>query len=81
MDEINCKELVELVTDYLEEKLSLADRARFEAHLQDCGGCRAYVQQMKQTIRLVGKLSEETLDPETKEQMLQLFRQWKTTRP
>jgi anti-sigma factor RsiW len=80
MDELTCKELVELVTEYLEGTLPVADRARFDAHLKNCGGCTAYVQQMRQTIRLVGKLSEETLDPHTKEEMLLVFRQWKTNR-
>jgi anti-sigma factor RsiW len=72
--------LVELVTEYLEGTLPVADRARFDAHLKKCSGCTVYVQQMRQTIRLVGKLSEETLDPQTKEQMLHVFRQWKTNR-
>jgi predicted anti-sigma-YlaC factor YlaD len=81
MEELTCKELVELVTEYLEGTLQTADRTRFDAHLKNCSGCTTYVQQMRQTIRLVGKLSEETLDPQTKEELLNVFRQWKMTRP
>jgi anti-sigma factor RsiW len=45
--EMACRELVELVTDYLEDRLSLRDRARFEAHLSDCEYCATYVEQMR----------------------------------
>jgi anti-sigma factor RsiW len=50
---MTCQELVELVTDYLEDALTPEERERFEAHLDDCPGCRAYVEQMRVTIRLV----------------------------
>jgi anti-sigma factor RsiW len=53
---MSCKELVELVTEYLEGTLSAMDRARFEAHLAGCDDCDVYLQQMRQTISLVGEL-------------------------
>src|SRR5215471_6579304 len=52
--ELTCKELTELITDYLEEHLSHADRIRFEQHLSVCPGCVAYVDQMRVTIRVIG---------------------------
>jgi anti-sigma factor RsiW len=58
---MSCQELVELVTDYLEGALSPGERARFEAHLAECSGCRAYLEQMRTTLRLVresGRLEE-----------------------
>ncbi len=76
-DELTCKELVELVTDYLEEDLSPADRVRFDAHLGECDGCHTYLEQMKQTIRTVGKLTEETASPQAKKLLLDAFRKWK----
>ena len=75
--ELTCKELVEIVTDYLEGTLPPAERARFDAHLSDCHGCTRYVEQMQQTVRALGKLTEETLPPESKEPLLTLFRNWK----
>lgn len=50
---MSCQELVELVTDYLEGALSEEDRARFDEHLAECAGCRAYLAQMRGTLRAV----------------------------
>ena len=79
-DEIACKEMVELVTDYLEGTLSPQDRARFEAHIAHCHGCSAYVAQMRETIQLTGTLSESDLSPEAEAALLKLFRDWKNHR-
>lgn len=78
INELSCQELVELVTDYLEQKLPAPDRARFEAHLKGCSDCRNYLEQMRSTIQMVGKLSEDHLTAESKENLLQTFRHWKT---
>jgi predicted anti-sigma-YlaC factor YlaD len=56
---LTCRQLVEFVTDYLEAALSPRDGARFERHLARCPGCRAYLDQMRRTIRLVGRLASE----------------------
>ncbi len=79
-DDLSCKELVELVTSYLEDRLSPPDRARFEMHLAYCAPCRVYLDQMRQTIRVSGRLSEETLAPGAKETLLDAFRDWKRRR-
>lgn len=76
-NELSCKELVELVTAYVEDALPPPERARFEAHLQVCAGCQNYLQQMRQTIALVGRLDEEALQPEARRALLQVFRNWK----
>ena len=57
--DLTCRELVELVTDYLEETLPPTERARFEAHLADCDDCPLYLGQMRLTIRALGALTEE----------------------
>ena len=75
-DEVACQELVEIVTDYLEDALPDGKRELFEAHLQECEGCRRYLDQMCTTIRLAGHVREEALDPVAKDQLLQLFRHW-----
>jgi predicted anti-sigma-YlaC factor YlaD len=76
-DEMTCKELVELVTEYLEGTLSALDGARFEEHLAECPGCRTYLQQMRQTIRVLGRLPEEALSADSREELLRAFRTWK----
>ncbi len=74
---LTCKELVELVTDYLEGVLSSEDKVRFETHLANCNGCTANLQQMRKTIQTVGNLQENILSPQAKENLLRLFRNWK----
>jgi anti-sigma factor RsiW len=75
--ELTCRDLVELVTDYLEGALPVTERLRFEAHLAECPYCQTYLTQMRQTIAMVGKLSETTIDPSVREDQLQCFRAWK----
>ncbi len=75
-DDLTCRELVELVTDYLDDRLSPIDRARFEAHLVECEACRTYLEQFRQTIRVLGRLPEESLSPEAREALLTAFRGW-----
>ena len=77
LEDMPCKELVELVTDYLEGRLDEPTRARFEAHLVGCEGCRTYLEQMRQTIRSLGRLPEESIQPEARQRLLTAFRDWK----
>ena len=77
---LTCKELVELVTEYLEGALPLWERERFEAHLETCRGCRTYLEQMRKTIRTLGVLTEDSLPSETREELLEVFRNWKAAR-
>jgi predicted anti-sigma-YlaC factor YlaD len=74
---LTCKQLTELVTEYLEGRMSLADRMRFQLHLGMCRHCRAYVRQMKQTIRTLGKLPDEPIPSDTLDELLCRFRSWK----
>jgi anti-sigma factor RsiW len=76
--EISCQELVELVTDYVEGALSPEERARFDAHVADCDGCRRYVEQIRTTISLAGRLTPELLDPAARDALLEAFRDWKS---
>ena len=73
---LTCRELVELVTDYLEQALPAVERARFDAHLATCHGCRPYLAQVRQTLRAVGRLREESLGLERKEELLLSYRRW-----
>jgi anti-sigma factor RsiW len=75
-DELTCKQLVEIVTEFLEGTLPRETRQRFDAHLNVCAPCRTYLEQMRKTIALTGRLREEDLEPETKNRLLDLFRQW-----
>ena len=72
-----CRELVELVTDYLEGRLPPADRERFEAHIVGCDACTAYLGQMRQTLNALGRIPEESLSVEAREELLVAFRDWR----
>ena len=75
---LSCQELVELVTDYVEGTLGRRERRRFEAHIGQCDGCTAYLEEMRETIRLTGRLEPESVAPAAREELLRAFRGWKT---
>ena len=74
--EMPCQELVELVTAYLDGGLSRRDRRRFEAHISGCEHCTTYVEQMRETIELTGRISEADLEPHARQELLAAFRGW-----
>ena len=78
--ELTCQEMVELVTDYLEGALSARDRARFERHIAGCVHCTAYLEQMRITIRALGRLPSETMPQPARDALLSAFREWKDER-
>ena len=73
---LTCQELVELVTDYFENALGPADRARFEAHVAECPGCDSYLHQMQTTLELVGATASLETAPEVSA-LLDAFRDWR----
>ena len=76
---MNCHDLVELITEYLEGAMSPAERERVDEHLATCTGCTAYLEQLRTTIRLTGMLTDEQIPTEARAQLLQVFRGWRTT--
>jgi anti-sigma factor RsiW len=76
--EVTCRELVELITDYLEDALPRPVRKGVEAHLETCSGCRTVLAQMRETIRLTGALADDQIPEEHRESLLTAFRDWKT---
>lgn len=79
--ELVCQEVVELVTDYLEGALSSRDRRRFERHLAGCPHCTEYLAQMRETIRLTGRLVPADLSPRMQEDFGELLRRWREEDP
>jgi hypothetical protein len=77
--ELPCNELVELLTDYIENRLSDFDQERFKRHLAICDPCVDYLNQFRQTIKAVGKLREEDISPKAKQTLLDAFRGWKAS--
>jgi anti-sigma factor RsiW len=75
--ELTCKELTELITDYLEGRLPPADYQRFENHLTICPDCVAYVDQMRTTIKILGEKPRPEIPEVIKGDLLHAFREWK----
>jgi len=75
--DLACQQAVELVTDYLEGKLSRSDRQRFLTHLLDCPHCTEYLAQMRETISLTGRLATADLSPQMQDELVELYRQWR----
>ena len=78
LEQLSCQELVELVTDYVEGALAAAEHERVDRHLELCQGCRTYVEQMRQTILLTGRLTVEDVSPEAELALLEAFRAWQS---
>jgi anti-sigma factor RsiW len=76
-EHLSCQEVVELVTDYLDESLPTEDTSLFEQHLNFCEGCVWYVHQLRTTVEAVGEIREEDVPSEAKDRLMGAFRDWK----
>jgi predicted anti-sigma-YlaC factor YlaD len=79
-EELTCRDVVEIVTEYLDGSMAAQDRMLFEEHLLICSGCTAYLDQMRNTIRLTGALRADDVDPAAQDALLEVFRDWKRKR-
>jgi len=76
---LTCKQVTEVITDYLEGALTLWDRLRFQMHLGMCFSCRRYLRQMKYTIQTLGQLPSEPVPPNVRDELLTRFKSWRKT--
>jgi anti-sigma factor RsiW len=76
---MTCRRATELMTDYLEGALTGAARARFEAHLADCDGCTAYLEQMRATVATVGALSPDDVPDDVLGELVGLYRRFRSS--
>ena len=75
-----CRELVELVTDYLEGALAPDMHRAVAGHLRRCRGCTEYVSQLRSTVDGLGSMAPRALDPQMCNRLVAAFRGWSTTR-
>lgn len=76
---MTCREVVELMTDYLDGVLSAADRANFEQHMTGCDGCGAYLDQLRTARMLMGRVAYEPVPEPLKAELMDAFRSWKAS--
>jgi predicted anti-sigma-YlaC factor YlaD len=74
VEALSCQEIVELVTDYLEGVLDPEEHARVEQHLAGCTKCGAYLDQIRTTIRLIGRVDAASLSADTRRGLVEAFR-------
>jgi anti-sigma factor RsiW len=74
---MTCRQVVELMTDYLEGNLPARDRALFEEHIAGCDGCRAYLAQLRTTRDVVGKMADELMPASVERELIEAFRNWR----
>lgn len=77
---LDCQEFVELVTEYLEDALDPATRARFEQHVATCPGCADYLEQIRSAQRTLGHVRLESISADARDQLLDAFRSWRSGR-
>ena len=75
---MNCRQVVELMTAYLEGAFSAHDSARFEEHIPGCDGCTAYLAQLRMTLRVVGRLAYEPIPEPIQSELVDAFRSWRS---
>ena len=75
---LTCQEVIELLSSYIEGGLTADDRRRVDEHLALCDGCTTYLEQMRETIRLSGMVTEEQVPEDEKTALLAAFRDWRS---
>ena len=74
---MTCQKLTELVTEYLEGKMSFGKRLEFRLHVSMCPPCRRYLKQMKSTVRALGHVPDDPIPDDVRDDLLDAFRSWK----
>ena len=74
---LTCHEVIELLSNYVDGALSAEDRRRVDEHLALCDGCTTYLEQLRETIRLSGMVTEDQVPNEEKAALLAAFRDWR----
>jgi anti-sigma factor RsiW len=77
---VTCRQVVDLVTEYLEGSMPVSERVAFEQHVALCPPCRAYLVQLRKVVRVAGAVREEDLSPAARESLRDAFRDWKAHR-
>jgi predicted anti-sigma-YlaC factor YlaD len=73
-EDIPCRQIVEMVTDYLEGALSSENVSIVEAHLASCDGCARYFDQVRATIQVTGTVEADDIPPDVLGPLLDAFR-------
>lgn len=78
LPEMPCREFVEVVTAYLEGTLPERDRRRLEEHLGECDDCELYLEQIRETVALAGRVQLDALGAEARDELMAAYQRWAT---
>ena len=68
-----CKDVNQLLMDYLENRLPEDVRKAVDYHLSLCPNCIKYINTYKKTIELTGSLSVKKMPPELEKTLLRVL--------
>ena len=71
---LRCRDVVELLNDYLDGTLRGDAREEVERHLVPCAGCVAYLRQLGLTLDVAARITETAVPDSVMEQLLEAFR-------
>jgi anti-sigma factor (TIGR02949 family) len=74
---LTCREVLDMLTEYLDGALAPMDHARVAAHLEECEACTRYLEQFAATIELTAALREDAVPDDVRESLLAAFRTWR----
>ena len=66
---LTCREVIELLADYLGAALQEADVRALERHLADCTACRAYLATYRKTVRITARAVDAEMPDELKRRL------------
>ena len=66
---LRCRDVGQLLYEYVEERLEPSVGQQLEQHLADCPGCLAFINTYRQTIRLSKDLRCEDIPPELQQKL------------
>lgn len=78
---LSCRELTDLVDEYIDGRLGIWDRLRFQFHIRMCPICHDYIEQVRMTRSALGRLPEPEMPEEVQREMLAHFRSWRRATP
>jgi hypothetical protein len=78
IEEVTCREFVELVTEYLDDALPERRVELVEQHIVMCDWCKTYLEQFEATVEAMPAAArDEAPSAEGERALLAAFREWR----
>jgi predicted anti-sigma-YlaC factor YlaD len=67
---MNCRQVLEALSDYLDDDAAAAVRADLEAHLHECRSCTVILETSRRTLRIVTDVGSFDIPQDLSERLL-----------